>query len=423
MDYLEWRNIGLAWAILLALLALVQGILVFGMVFSLRRFRRKALLDDECPKAAVVLCLRGADPFLEKVLRAVLTQDYPDYLTKIIIDHRQDPTWDLVHNIIGRFDQTAVSVEVLENIRTTCSLKCSSLIQAIAPLDESYGVVAQLDADTVPHKTWLRELVAPLRDERVGVVTGNRWYMPAHPTTGSMVRYLWNACAIVQMFWYQIAWGGTLAIKTSVIRKCGLLEEWGKAFCEDTLLYEFLKREKLRAVFVPSLIMVNREQCDLGGFFHWMTRQLLTAKLHHPKFSSVVAHGVLVTLVSAGTLAFIVAAFVWQQPALGIALAVAWGIYELALTLFILPMEVAVRKIASSRGEATHWIRPKTLITGLWGVLVLQVVYPAALFRSLTVQIVDWRGVRYRVGRGSTLELLEYRPFVPLKQANPGTSL
>ena len=74
-------------------------------------------------------------------------------------------------------------------------------------------MVALLDADTIPHRTWLRELVAPLADPRVGAATGNRWYMPAEAGWAGLVRYLWNAAAVVQMYCYGIAWGGTLALK------------------------------------------------------------------------------------------------------------------------------------------------------------------------------------------------------------------
>ena len=50
-------------------------------------------------------------------------------------------------------------------------------MQALRGLDESIDVVAMADGDLVAHPDWLRELVTPLvQHERVGVVTGNRWF-------------------------------------------------------------------------------------------------------------------------------------------------------------------------------------------------------------------------------------------------------
>ena len=126
-------------------------------------------------------------------------------------------------------------------------------MQAASSLDESVGFIAQLDADTIPHSTWLRELATALADERVGAATGNRWYMPERVSIAAMVRYIWNAAAVVQMYSYGIAWGGTLAVKTSVLRETDLLKRWSNAFCEDTMLYAFLKKHRLRVAFVPSL--------------------------------------------------------------------------------------------------------------------------------------------------------------------------
>jgi hypothetical protein len=74
--------------------------------------------------------------------------------------------------------------------------KCSSVTQAIERLDPSFEAVALLDAHTMPHRSWLRELVAPPADESVGAATGNRWYMPGGGSWGALVRYSWNAADV-----------------------------------------------------------------------------------------------------------------------------------------------------------------------------------------------------------------------------------
>ncbi|HBL44173.1 MAG TPA: glycosyl transferase, partial [Planctomycetaceae bacterium] len=57
-------------------------------------------------------------------------------------------------------------------------LKNQSLLQGLSEVSEDVDVVAWLDADVVPHRTWLRDLVQPLQDESVGVASGIRWYAP-----------------------------------------------------------------------------------------------------------------------------------------------------------------------------------------------------------------------------------------------------
>ena len=271
-------------------MAVGQALLVLLFVRALCRRRQSAGRDPSRLKTAVILCLRGPDPFLPDCLRALVKQDYPDYEVHVIVDSREDPAWQIVESVVQEEGAANVRMEPLANPRDTCSLKCSSLAQAVSGLDQSYDVVALVDADTVPHPTWLSELVSPLADERFGVATGNRWYMPARKSWGALVRYLWNAAAVVQMYCYKIPWGGTLALKTSIFRQSNLLDRWQSAYCEDTMLYQATKQQGLKVAFVPSLMMVNREATDIPDVFRWVRRQLLAARLYHPRWTGVVAH-------------------------------------------------------------------------------------------------------------------------------------
>lgn len=223
-------------------LILCQGLLVLGFVLVLRNWKRTLITDDQAPKVAVILCLRGDDPFLGNCIRGLLVQDYPTYDLHVIIDHPDDPAHAVLRQLLKAENAANVRVQFLEKRRDTCSLYCSSVVQVVQSLSDSYGFIAQLDADTVPHPRWLRELATALADEHVGAVTGNRWYMPQNSSWGSLVRYIWNAAAVVQMYWYKIAWGGTVAVKMSVFEQTDLLEQWSRSLCGDTLLYPTLKK-------------------------------------------------------------------------------------------------------------------------------------------------------------------------------------
>jgi hypothetical protein len=285
------------------------------------------------------------------------------------------------------------------------------VVQTVARLDDSYEVLALLDADTIPHRTWLRELVAPLADPAVGGATGNRWYMPQAISWAALVRYVWNVAAVPQMYFYNIAWGGTLALKTEVFKRGDLLDRWAHAFCEDTMLFTMLRRHGLKVAFVPSLIMINREECNLGGFFRWVRRQLLTARLYHPGWSAVVLHGVSTTVGPIAALAVGAAALVvgnWQAALIAF---VGLAVYEACLPLILLPMECSVRRIVRQRGEPTAWLGVGGALRLLPGIILTQFVYAAALGNSLLLRTVDWRGVQYRIDGPFQIQLLEYRPF------------
>ena len=388
---------GISIFLILVALTIPQGMVTLGFLWVLWHFRRPLPDRRNGLKTAIVLCLRGRDPFLEKCLESVLTQDYPEYRLHIVVDNRQDPAWGVAESLVERYGEDRVCVEILEQRHRTCSLKCSSLAQAIERLDESVEVVALVDADTMAHPTWLQELVAPLADEHVGAATGNRWYMPVGGSWSALVRYLWNAAAVVQMYWYGVAWGGTLVVKRKLLEQFDLLDQWRRAFCEDTMLYRELGKHGYRMKFVPSLMMVNREDCTLGICFSWMRRQLLNMRLYHPLWPLVLLHGF-------GTTLLLAVAVVWTAVALlrhdwPTALWCGGGlaVYELIMVSLLILLELAVRRIVRSHGESTAWLSAKTMLRLVPAIALTQVVYTFALIGAQFARKVDWRGVCYRV--------------------------
>ena len=396
--------------ILVALIAL-QGLLVAGFVIRLLCFRQQLVSNADAPKAAVILCLRGGDPFLKKCIQGILEQDYPEFQIHLVVDHPSDPAMKILRELNLESSSAVVHQHVLTNPLPSCSLKCSSVVQAIGTLDETIQFVALIDADTVPHATWLRELATALQDDKVGAATGNRWYMPVRTSMPALIRYSWNAAAIVQMYWYNIGWGGTLAIKTRVFRETDILDKWSHAFCEDTMLFAQLKKARLRLAFVPSLMMINREDCDLKGFFFWVRRQLLTARLYHPAWLGVASHGVVTTLFPLLALVCALVSIVSGNKEAASVAAWSFVFYQVSVTLMLPPMEYAVRRIVSSRGEPTGWLDPAGVLKWIGSVALTQFVYALALRSACTLKRVEWRGIEYRIGGAWEIAMEKYAPY------------
>ena len=406
-DFTAWLA-GLTW--LGWGLAALQTTVAVGFIAVLRRSRRLIAADEACPSALIVLCLRGADPFLRRCLLGLLTQDYPRFKILIVVDHRDDPAWRQAEEIAGPALGTRVEMQELRERPETCSLKNAALMQAYRGLPAEVDVVATIDADCTPHPTWLRELVEPLGDPRVGATTGNRWYMPDSADWGGLVRYLWNAAAVVPMFWHKIAWGGSLAVRASFVRSSDYVERMSRTLCEDTMLADVLRRAGLKLRFVPSLIMVNRESCDLGGYFRFCRRQMLIVRYHKDVWL-IWGHG----LVSSAY--FIAAALTCLGGACrgyGAALApavVAFAAYLASMFGLLAPMEQAVRRIVRSRGEPVDWLSPDKLLRLPAALLLTQTVYGAIAWSLPLAKRVDWRGIRYTFVGRNALRRENYEPY------------
>ena len=423
----------------LAILAVGQGLLVAGFWRTVRNrsckrdknsFRRSSgkrdadwLNSGGFPKAAVILCLRGSDPFLTDCLRGLFNLDYPDFDIHIIVDHAGDPAWKNISSVSAEYHVTNLRLHTLTQRRETCSLKCSSLIQVISGLDNSCAFIALLDGDTIPHSTWLRELAVALDDELVGAATGNRWYCPHDNGWGSLVRYFWNAAAIVQMYWYGIAWGGTLAVKTRTIHEARLLEHWGVAFCEDTMLYTMLKKLNLKLKSVPELLIANRESCSLAGYFHWVTRQLLTTRLYHPRWWMVVFHGLSSTLlITSGLIVVVIAIFQQNTRAAIWATAGVVG-FQLANYVCLFFIENAARMAIAGNAGSAAVLTFGQRIKSPFAIVLTQFVHFAALCLSISKRTVGWRRICYRVSGPWKITMQQYQPWCDTDDRNETVSL
>jgi cellulose synthase/poly-beta-1,6-N-acetylglucosamine synthase-like glycosyltransferase len=394
----------------------IQVCLAVVFLLYLRLSQKKSLPDDQLPKTAVILCLRGADPFLTNCLRSLLNQNYPQYDLKLIVDSQEDPAWKIATDTIQEQRATNVQISLLRIARQNCSLKCSSLMQAVSELDDSYKVVALVDADTVVHRNWLRELVSPLAHPKVGATTGNRWYLPTGRYWGSLVRYVGNVSTVVQMYLFRIPWGGTLAVKTELLRQTGLLDKWGQAFNEDTMIRKVLQKHGMQVKFVPSLIMLNREECELPSLKYSLMRQLLCSRLYHPLWLAVISDAISSILQPTLVIVLFLAALLTGEWNVAALLFGCFSIYTLGLLFMMLVLEQGVQQVIRKHGEPMTKLSALTVLKMLIAIPLTQWVYGIAMVLSLGMRRVNWRGVSYQIKGPWGIRLVEYRPYELLDQ-------
>jgi glycosyltransferase involved in cell wall biosynthesis len=393
--------------VLLGLLTLEQigAVVVFALVC---RSRLKNSGAAYLPKALVVLPLRGADPSLADCLRGIATQDYPDYELRIVVDSHRDPAYAIAQRVLAELKADHVDLQLLREPRSTCSLKCSAVHQATENLPGDVEVVATIDADIAPQPDWLRELVAPLANPKVGAAMGNRWYAPTDHCLGSIVCYLWNAPVVVSMFLTGVPWGGSLAVRSSILRDTDLRDRWLKAGCEDIPLFNVLLKQRKRLHFVPSLLMVNRSDCNLQAALRFINRQFVWTRLYHP-----LAWWSGFFLYSLATLAVVVAFMLtiasavsgdWSQAAL---LSAGLTGYFAGQCLLLVILETFVRSLLRPRGEAGCALRLKTFAT----IPLTFALTPLMFLRSFFSRRITWRGVEYEVRGAWNVRLVDYQPF------------
>ncbi|MGO8753415.1 MAG: glycosyltransferase [Thermoguttaceae bacterium] len=389
--------------------------LFFACVFArrLRDYRVPEVAEDRLPKVAVILCLRGVDPFLDECLERLTRLDYPRYIVRVVVDSPEDAARDCVERWAARHCELPISIDFLRDPSPSCSLYCSAIHQAVRGLDESIEAIVFANADTMPHPGWLRSLAAPLTDERVGAVTGNRWYVPAVGKMGSLVRYVQNASMVLVMYFLNLTWGGSLSVKRTVFDNSEFLAELRNSPCEDQAIRHGLERAGLKVACSPAVLMVNTEECHVRSAYHFLRRQILWTRLYHPGWPSVLGQALgAAALIAAAILVF------WTSVALGRWSDAGWvlsgsAVCLLANMLFLGFLQRAVgQRVEQDQGQPMARFRRSVLPKFLPAAPLALFVYLAATFSAAVAHCVDWRGVSYQVVPPRGLRLLKYRKYL-----------
>lgn len=393
MSLIEASAVASGILLLLSAVAVTAWTVVYARVF--RRPADGPIADSRLPRTAVLMGLKGTDPYLSDGLRRLMTQNYPDYEIHIVVDSRNDPAWSMVEDAIR--DTSAAHVSMIEYQESPLHgiVNCtnSKVVQALRGLDDSVEAIAMADGDVVADENWLRKLMSPLAlDSEIGVTTGNRWFVPPGLSVGSLVRHLWNVATTSIMYHLSMPWGGCYGIRMSAIRDGDLINKWARVAALDMQTTREMKSLGLKIQFVPSLMMLNREDASLPAAVNWIRRQLTWARLYNPGWWLVVVHTSVAALAMAVSIgATVVGAFIgFTEPVRWAAFGL--GTYLCAMTLLVALLEGCIRRRLREEGQPVETFRWWNLLPVLLTVPLTQFAQLLATLQASFVKRVSWRG-------------------------------
>jgi hypothetical protein len=340
-----------------------------------------------------VICLKGGDPFLDRCLDGLATQDYPDARLAIVVDSETDEAHAVAVGVQTRHAAKRVDVLIRDRAYPHCSRKVSSLLTALARLPEETGIVAICDGDAVAHSTWLRELAEGLRNPELAAISGIRWYVPPDLGMPSLSRYYWNAMAVPSMARHGIIWGGSLALRASLCREEAFNDWLQNSFSEDTGIASYLQSTNRAYRALPSPLVMNTESITAAGYWNFLVRQMMCVRLDHPRWTPVLMHGLAI-----GLSIWVLSPLSWLGGATS-ALISASGIvlYAFTLLLVIAAFERTLRRTHAHRPAFQTPFGWKRGLLSVAGLIVTAAVYPAAIVVGGLTRSHTWRGVHYNV--------------------------
>ena len=189
-----------------------------------------------------------------------------------------------------------------------------------------------------------------------------------------------------------------MAVRRNVIEQCGMMEIWSKSFCEDTSLAVALSSNGLQLHRVANLIIENTESSTWRECFHWIARQMLTVRLHHPGWPLVLGHGIItgVATIVAPIVAIIL--LVSGNFFAGRSLLIACLVYQVLNVALLMLIEHCNRDAIAQRNPASKNPAAKPpLRLRIWSLFMVQVLHPLAVVDAMKMKSVEWCGVNYQL--------------------------
>ncbi len=389
------------------LLAVVQVVMLWKYVQTLRTAQLPLRSDSEYPPALVVLCTRGLDPFLKECIHRLLDNDYPRLTIRIVVDSAEDPALPLVTSVLATRGDSRAELQILERRLPHCSGKVSGLLHATQTLPEGCELVTWIDGDSLLHRTAIKELADGLSDPSVGAVSGNRWYLPEKASLSGLVRMFWNGFAVPAMNMVGILWGGCMATRAADFQNPQMRELLSRSFIEDSTISSWVRSTGRRTRMVASAILLNRESISLRDYYRFATRQLFTVRIDNSRWNWLALH--MLTL----NLTMLLVLIPMAMPTLpwwgGITLT-----YLLLMSLATTAIPIGhqtVKRVLTARGEAFPRISAGQW---MWFGLVLMVPNQLNLLSTMNtffIRELTWRGITYRFGRDPKCTIVDVKPL------------
>src|ERR1044071_2081942 len=393
-----------------ATLLVIQSVISLqGGARYLSYFRRETAKDnpDFTPYASIIAPCRGLDGGLRENLSALFRQDYPAYEIIFVTDRTDDPPLFVIEELRREFGSSlhVASRVVIAGEAIMCGQKVHNLCAAVREADAKSELFVFVDSDARPRFRWLRSLVAPLADEKIGAATGYRWFLPVKGNFASRLRAVWNASiasALGERSDKNFCWGGSTAIRREAFDSSEVLDEWRGAVSDDFAMMRALRRAKLPIYFVPDCLTVTHEDCSFRELLEFTTRQLKITRVYAPHFWQIVLFSnLLFVLIFFGGLVLVITrallglSFMW--PLAFILVLYALGTLKAHLRWRAVALALAQYKRQLRRDAFAHLF--------LWPLASILYLYNA--LAALLSRRIRWRGITYELKSPKETAIIE----------------
>jgi len=221
------------------------------------RQRQPARSEDFTPPVSILKPIRGLDPDAYQNLASFCLQDYPDYEIAFCIDPDDLAVLSVVEKIQRDFPQRRIRV-LLGSGRVAANDKVAKLVRLVD--EASHDIVVISDSDVRARPDYLRQVVAPLRDPKIGavtcfyVLTEERTLADRLQSAGMISDFYAGILVAWQLDGIKFALGPTIVTTRSCLSRFGGYAALENGPGDDLLVGRLIAEQGCEVVLLPYVI-------------------------------------------------------------------------------------------------------------------------------------------------------------------------
>jgi cellulose synthase/poly-beta-1,6-N-acetylglucosamine synthase-like glycosyltransferase len=357
-------------------------------------------MDRLSVRATLILPATGHLPGLEDLLTALTVQSLPPFRMIIVVESREDPAYERVAAIAGRYPQLNITL-VVAGLSPLRSQKCTNLLAALAQLEADDAYIVLLDADIRPQPWWLSSLVAPLAAGRADLVNGYRWPVPAILSPGTVLAAAIDRAVAVlpRVTQSRPIWGGSLAVTRHAIEILDLPSTIGRTLTEDLPIGDRAAESGLRVLTRRTIRPLTPLDSSIRDLWRFGRRQYQLIRLYRRGLWRFAAF-----VVTTDLLARI--ALLSAMAASGLALAAILTVA--ALGSIAAEVRIAIGSKLDAADRMSFRLAQHLLV---WAILPVPVFHASMIWGGFVTSPVVWRHIHYVVDRTGRVIEVSRRPY------------
>jgi ceramide glucosyltransferase len=322
-------------------------------VDAFERSRPQEAGTTALPGVTILKPIAGAEPGLFEDLCSFCAQDYPQFQVVFGVRDDSNPAAAIVRRVIEAFPQADLRL-VIGADPLAPNVKVATLLAMAGACKHDIFVIADADTNVAP--TYLRAVVAPLRDPAVGAVTcvyRGRSDGGFASDLGVMMidEQFMPSVLVAALGTMRFCLGATMAVRRRALEAIGGFAALAPYLADDQKLGELVSRQGARVALAPCVVVHAVAEPDMRALWAHEVRWARTSRLARPW--GYAGYGITYPV----PLALIY---------LAVSRDVVWGLLVLALACALrIGVHYAARAALRAPAPGTPWLIPLRDVLGL----------------------------------------------------------